>query len=408
LKITKNSLRTLYHVETRGKKVFLRLDINLPLDPISGRILDDTRIRKSIPTIKGLANSALVIASHQSRPMKSDFTTMKIHANAIQKMLGRKVKFIPDVMGPSAIRSITRLREGEILVLDNLRLCAEDNFNASPDILRTTHFVNRLGPLFDIYVNDAFAASHRSQPSLAGLPQVIRAYAGKLMENELLTLSRLLNKVVSPRVLCLGGAKLETKLSILETMLQNDNMDSVLVSGQAGIIFLNVAGYEIGARNQGIIGSGEQLLLASRILRNFEDRVILPRDVAVNDGGTRVNCGLDEIDNRPIYDIGPETEEVFAGALRGAKSIFANGPAGFFEMEGFRRGTDSLLLAIAMSKAKVKVLGGGHLGSLAAEMGISKNVHVSTGGGVLLALLGGEELPAITPLIKKGRAAKKK
>ncbi|MBU7004338.1 MAG: phosphoglycerate kinase, partial [Theionarchaea archaeon] len=399
-----SALRTLARVNTKGKRVFLRLDINLPLDPISGRILDETRITKSLPTIERLSDSALVIASHQSRPLKSDFTSMDIHARAIHKLIGRDVKFIPDVMGPAAIAAISKLQAGEILVLDNLRLCSEENYNADPGTLRETHFVKRLGPLFDIYVNDAFAASHRSQPSLAGLPLVIDAYAGKLMEDELIALSNLLDKAGSPRVLCLGGAKLETKLKILETMFENDNVDRVLVSGQAGIIFLEASGQAIGSRNQAIIESSEQLLLASRLLASFEDRIVIPSDVAVLDDGKRLECGLDDINNRPIYDIGPETEEAFGKILRTAQSIFANGPAGFFEMDGFRRGTDSLLLAIAMSKAKVKVLGGGHLGSLAAEMGMSRNLHVSTGGGVLLALLGGNELPAISPLIRNNNS----
>ena len=405
--IDRASLRTLDNARIRGRKVFLRLDINLPLDPRTGRILDITRLTESLPTIRALEDSALVLASHQSRPMKSDFSTMQRHADMLEGMIGKPVSFIPDVMGPAALDAIGRLGPGEILVLDNLRMCSEENHNADPRTLRRTHFVRRLSPLFDVYVNDAFAASHRYQPSLAGLPLVIDAYAGKLMEKELLAFSKLIGKAGRPRVLSLGGAKLETKLRILETMLRNDNVDSVLVSGQAGIIFAGAAGHDIGTGNVGLMTSEEQMLVAKRILESHPGKIKIPVDFAVQDAGERVECGLDEISDRPVLDIGSQTTGVFAEKLIEAESIFANGPAGFFEMEGFRKGTDSLLLAIAMSKASVKVLGGGHLGSLAAEMGISRNVHVSTGGGVLLALLGGEELPAIS-LLLKGKAARGK
>lgn len=406
--VLRTHLRTLDQVDAEGKKVFLRLDINLPLDPRTLQILDDTRIVKSMPTVKQLADSALVIASHQSRPMKSDFATMEKHAEMIQNTVKRKVTFIPDVIGPAAINAISRVRPGEILVLDNLRLCSEENYNAEEKTLVHTHFVRRLAPLFDLYVNDAFAASHRCQPSLAGLPQVIEPYAGRLMEDELLTLSRLLRKVASPRTLCLGGAKLETKLRLLETMLQTDNVDEVLVSGLAGIVFLKAAGYDIGTANLNIIETSEQMLMASRILDSYSDRIVLPVDVAVKEDGKRVECGVDEISNRAILDIGSETTGIFADHLAESRSIFANGPTGFFEMEDFRKGTVSLLLAIAMSRAGVKVLGGGHLGSLAAEIGMSRNVHISTGGGVLLALLGGEELPAISVLTKEWHKKPKK
>jgi phosphoglycerate kinase len=402
--IDRSSLRTLDHVKTQGRKVFLRLDINLPLDPLSGRILDTSRIVKSLPTIGRLANSALVIASHQSRPLRADFVSMERHAEMIGTLTGRPVMFVPDVIGPAAIEAIKRLRPSEALLLDNLRLCSEENHNADPKTLRNTHFVRRLSPLFDIYVNDAFAASHRAQPSLAGLPLVIRPYAGKLMAEELGTLHNLMNKAGAPRVLCLGGAKLETKLRFLETMLGNGNVEKVLLSGQAGMVFLSVVGHDVGEANLGVVRSTESLLLASRIAAKYPDMIVPPVDVAVQENGSRVECGVDEIGNRPILDIGPNTTGVFADELANAKTIFANGPAGVFEIEEFREGTDSLLLGIAMSRARVKVLGGGHLGSLAAEMGMSDKVHVSTGGGVLLALLGGETLPAISALARRANS----
>ncbi len=386
-------LRTIDDLESRGGKIFVRMDINLPLDPRSWEVLDDTRIVKSLPTLEELVDCALVIGSHQSRPLKSDFSSMSQHAEIIGRELDKEVQYVPDIIGPAALRSIRELEPGQILMLDNLRLCSEENHNASPSALLNTHLVRRLSPLFDHYVNDAFAASHRSQPSLVGLPQVIEPYAGRLMTDEIGSISHMLDRMDAPRTLCLGGAKLETKLGLLRVMLDNQNVDKVLVSGLAGIAFMAAAGYKVGAANADTVRSC--LPLAESILEKHEDRLVLPVDVAVDEDGDRVECDLEGVANRVILDVGSRTTRLFAEHLKESRSIFANGPAGFFEMERFRKGTDSLLLAIAMSPAPVKVLGGGHLGSLAGELGMSDGVHISTGGGIILALLGGEKLPAI-------------
>jgi phosphoglycerate kinase len=393
LKAEKRALRTLDDIREPEAKVFLRLDVNLPLDPISWDILDHTRITKSLPTLRRLSNAALVLGSHQSRPLKSDFSSLEKHARILADELKREVKFVPDVLGPTARDAIDELEPGEILVLDNLRFCAEENYNAPPESLVRTHFVRKLAPLFDLYVNDAFAASHRTQPSLVGLPQVLEPFAGRLMEDEITALGRLFERMDKPRTLCLGGAKLETKLELLESMLRKDKVDEVLVSGLAGIAFVQAAGFKVGPSNERTVKGA--LAIAARIYRDQRDKIVLPADVAVKEDGERVECSLDEIGDRMILDVGSQTTGIFADRLRESRSIFANGPAGFFEFDDFRKGTDSLLLAIAMSPAPVKVLGGGHLGSLAAELGMSEELHISTGGGVILALLEGEELPAI-------------
>jgi len=393
LKAEKRALRTLDDIREPEAKVFLRLDVNLPLDPISWDILDHTRITKSLPTLRRLSNAALVLGSHQSRPLKSDFSSLEKHARILADELKREVKFVPDVLGPTARDAIDELEPGEILVLDNLRFCAEENYNAPPESLVRTHFVRKLAPLFDLYVNDAFAASHRTQPSLVGLPQVLEPFAGRLMEDEITALGRLFERMDKPRTLCLGGAKLETKLELLESMLRKDKVDEVLVSGLAGIAFVQAAGFKVGPSNERTVKGA--LAIAARIYRDQRDKIVLPADVAVKEDGERVECSLDEIGDRMILDVGSQTTGIFADRLRESKSIFANGPAGFFEFDDFRKGTDSLLLAIAMSPAPVKVLGGGHLGSLAAELGMSEELHISTGGGVILALLEGKELPAI-------------
>jgi len=393
LKAEKRALRTLDDIREPEAKVFLRLDVNLPLDPISWDILDHTRITKSLPTLRRLSNAALVLGIHQSRPLKSDFSSLEKHARILADELKREVKFVPDVLGPTARDAIDELEPGEILVLDNLRFCAEENYNAPPESLVRTHFVRKLAPLFDLYVNDAFAASHRTQPSLVGLPQVLEPFAGRLMEDEITALGRLFERMDKPRTLCLGGAKLETKLELLESMLRKDKVDEVLVSGLAGIAFVQAAGFKVGPSNERTVKGA--LAIAARIYRDQRDKIVLPADVAVKEDGERVECSLDEIGDRMILDVGSQTTGIFADRLRESKSIFANGPAGFFEFDDFRKGTDSLLLAIAMSPAPVKVLGGGHLGSLAAELGMSEELHISTGGGVILALLEGKELPAI-------------
>src|SRR5208337_1085247 len=198
---------TLDDFELRDKHVLLRLDINVPLDPNTKNILDEGRIIAATPTLDALAGAKVTVLSHQSRPGRDDFTSLQQHANLLQKNCSQSVRFVEDVMGPAARQAIREVRSGEVLVLDNVRFCAEESLEASAKKLARTNLVSRLAPLFDLYVNDAFAAAHRSQASLVGFPFLLPSAAGKLMERELVALKRLLVEPDRPSTYILGGAK---------------------------------------------------------------------------------------------------------------------------------------------------------------------------------------------------------
>src|SRR6266540_2626771 len=207
-------------VDTTNKRVFLRVDINVPLDPSSHQILDDTRIRATAETLSELDDAKVVLASHQSRPGKDDFTSLEPHAIALGQYCNQRVRFVEDVLGPLARQEIARVQPGEVLVLDNLRLCAEENMNDKPEKLVKTNLVRRLAPLFELYVNDAFATAHRAQPSIIGLTEVLPSFAGRLMEKELKAVSTLLQEPKRPCVYVLGGAKVEDKVPVIQHMLE--------------------------------------------------------------------------------------------------------------------------------------------------------------------------------------------
>ncbi len=225
-------------METRDKRVFLRVDINVPLDPSTHQILDDTRIKAISKTLSELDEARVVLGSHQSRPGKDDFTSLEPHANLLSQYCSQKIKFVDDVIGPHALLKITKIQPGEILVLDNLRFCAEENIDDKREKLVKTHFVRRLAPLFDLYVDDAFATAHRSQPSIVGLPELLPSAAGRLMEKELDAVSTLLEEPKRPCVYALGGSKIEDKIPVIENILSRGKADKVLLGGVPAKLFL--------------------------------------------------------------------------------------------------------------------------------------------------------------------------
>jgi len=394
--------------DLKGKAVFVRVDINSPIDPISKEILDDSRIRATVETLDCLANSRVVIGSHQSRPGMHDFTSLDIHAGALRKYCRREVKFVPDVIGPNAVDEIKRVKVGEILVLDNLRMAAEEVVEAPPEKLVKTHFVQRLAPLFDLYVNDAFAAAHRSQPSLAGLPEVLPAVAGRLMEKELRALNVVLGEPQRPCLYLLGGAKAEDKIPVIEHILERGKADKVLLGGVPGKVFLKASGHRLSADDEREMGGlGDHVKRAEAILSQYRDFIGMPVDVAIEEGGARVEYAFDGMSRGVALDMGKKTIEKYSAEIQKAATIVANGPLGVFEREGFDLGTRTVLRAIADADAYT-VIGGGHLVGLASMMGLQdKFSHVSTAGGAMLSLLAGEKLPAIEALRRAARRLRK-
>jgi phosphoglycerate kinase len=399
---------TLDDVVTSGKTVFVRVDINSPLDPKTKQIIDDTRIRMTRYTLESLNDAKVVVGSHQGRPGDEDFTSLEAHAKLLQKHVAQRVTFVEDTIGPEAREQIRNLKAGEILVLDNLRLCSEENISATPEKLADTIMVRRLAPLFDVYVNDAFATAHRVQASIVGLPQAVRAVAGRLMAKELEALKQAYHNPQRPSVYIIGGAKAEDKLPIIENILDTGKADRVLVGGVVADVFLRAAGADFGqAENRKLEKSPALLEKARSILKNYKDKVVLPKDLAFLRNGKRVDVPVGQgTDGDAVCDIGKETSSQYAEIIKESKTVVSSGPLGVFEEEGFELGSRTVLEAMATQGA-CSVVGGGHMGSYASSLGLDKRIsHVSTAGGAMLAFLAGQELPGVKALVDAARRQK--
>lgn len=395
---------TLDDVDVTGKTVLVRVDMNSPIDPRTGEILDDARIRECAPTIEELARKGakVVVLAHQGRPGDEDFTTLERHAKKLEEVLGFPVKYIEDILGPAARESIRGLRSGEVLVLENIRFCAEENLNRLPEEQARTHLVRKLAELVDIYVNDAFGAAHRSQPSLVGFGELLPTVAGRLMERELRGLSRALSPE-RPCIYVLGGAKVDDSLKIIENVLGKGMADEVLTGGLVGQTFM-AAERDIGEPNLKLLlerGFEGEIQRARKLLLSHGDRIRVPLDVVVDDGGRPKEIAVEELPtNLPICDIGSRTIQMYSETIIRAGTVVANGPLGIFEKPAFARGTFEVLKAMANSKA-FTILGGGHVVAAARAAGVIERIkHVSTGGGACIAFLSGEPMPVVEMLTK--------
>jgi phosphoglycerate kinase len=383
--------------------------MNSPLDLGSNQILDDSRIQAAKPTLDALRSARTVVISHQSRPGKEDFTSLQQHAKLLQKVCSQRVKFVEDVMGPTALEAIRKTDIGEVLVLDNVRLCAEENLEETGEKLSKTILVTRIAPLFDLYVNDAFATSHRSQASLVGFPRVIPSAAGKLLEKELAALKKLLKEPESPSTYLLGGTKIEDKVPVVENILATGKADHVLVGGNVSKVFLKARGQKFNAPEEQWLGkASDQVLKATEIIKKYGKRIVTPTDFGTLMEGKRVEIDSKKLPNAEnVMDIGTSTAEDFAGIIKESKTVVASGPMGVFEQDGFETGTRTVLEAMANSDA-FTVIGGGHMAGYAGILGIANRFsHVSTAGGAMLSLLAGEELPAIVALVESSKRHRK-
>ena len=401
---------TLDDFQLRDKRVLLRLDINAPLDPSSNQILDDGRFVAAKPTLDALASARVAILSHQSRPGRGDFTSLQAHASILQNICAQKVGFVEDVMGPTARTAIKDLRSGDVLVLDNVRFCSEESLEDAGAKLAKTNLVRRLAPLFDIYVNDAFAAAHRAQASLVGFPYVLPSAAGRLMEKELKAIKHLMMNPAHPSTYLLGGAKVEDKVPVIENILATKKADHVLVGGNVAKIFLKASDYKLGESDERELGDvTDEVLKANRILSKYRKRIVLPSDFGTERDGRRVDTRVELLSRGGrALDIGSQTAGRFSEMIAESRTVVASGPMGVFEQDGFETGTRAILESMANSNA-FTVIGGGHMSGYAGILGIADRLsHVSTAGGAMLSMLAGEELPAITALVDSAERVGKK
>ena len=394
---------TIDDFDVEDKTVLVRVDINAPVDPSSGIILDDTRLKLHAQTIKELSNKGakVVLLAHQSRPGKKDFTTLSQHADALSDILNLRVKYVDALFSNAAKEAIKALKPHEILLLENARFFSEETLSRTPEEQSETLLVRNLSPLIDYFVNDAFAAAHRSQASLVGFTVNTPSAAGRVMEKELTVIQDALDNVEHPCVFLLGGMKPDDSIDVMENVLNNGTADSILTTGIVGNIVLWAAGVDIGQVNKDFIASRgyEDMVEKSKeLIERFGDKVKYPIDVACEIDGERVDIDNGEIPNEAIFDIGVKTIAFYAKEIRDAKYIFANGPAGVFEDPKFAMGTEDLINAMASSEG-FSLIGGGHIAAATAGLGLEDQMsHLSSGGGACISMLAGKKLAAVEAL----------
>ncbi|MGC9147518.1 MAG: phosphoglycerate kinase [Infirmifilum sp.] len=404
-------IKTLDDVDVKGKTVGVRADFNSPIDPKTGKLLDYTRITAHAETtIRELVEkkAKVVVISHQGRKGDPDFTSLREHAEILERYFPGRVRFVPDVFGDKAVEEIRSIKDGEILVLENVRYWDGETKNASPEEHSKSELVARLAPFFEVYVVDAFSAAHRPHASLVGFAPVVKHYvAGRVMERELRALYRVRNNPERPCVYVIGGAKAEDTAEIIKSVLGENIADKILTGGLVANLLLHSAGYNIGFENVKILEEKGFLSLEKELkilLDKYKDRVLLPVDLALDIDGKRVEVEVSRLPARGIIkDIGTKTADLYSGLIKNAKTVVMNGPMGIFEDDRFSIGTKKVFESMVSSGA-FTLIGGGHTLAAADKLGFSEKIsHVSTGGGALIEFLIKGTLPVVEVLKKYGQ-----
>jgi phosphoglycerate kinase len=396
---------TLDSFDLKGKTVLLRLDLNSPIHPITGEILSESRLKSHIKTINDLKLSKVVIMAHQSRPGKSDFIPLKEHSRRLQRLVGRKITFVDSLFNSNAINEISKMKDGDILMLENTRFYSEDVSldTTDYDVLESTNFVRNLSQIIDYFVNDAFPAIHRPQTSLIGFTRLVPNLAGRLIENEITALDRFLKGNEKPKIAILGGAKIDDSIAVSKSFLEKNIVKTIIAGGVVGNAFLMAKGVNIGKKNKDFIIKNNKnhdklISICKELLEKFTDRIIIPVDSILNPSGKVLNTRESVPDDEIMADIGPETASIFREAIGKAKGIFINGPMGMYEIAEYAGGTLDIFMAVAEANA-IKIAGGGHTISVLESLKVMDKVdHVSTGGGALISYLSGEKMPVLEAL----------
>lgn len=410
-------IHTLDEFDVRGKTVLCRVDMNQPVDRATDSLKSIQRITACAPTVKELSErgAKVVLLAHQGSDIEyKNFYCTRPHAKMLTELLGREVRWIDDVTGPAAREAIKGLKDGEILLLDNVRFCSEEQTLFEMKLQLTheqqakTQVVEKLAPLADLYVCDAFAAAHRDQPTLCGFEQVLPSAMGRLFEREYCVVSELMEKPEHPCVFVLGGSKISDAFMMMETVLSSGAADTVLTGGLVGEILLASQGKEIGSGTLGFIlksGYGEYIEKAKGIYEKYADKIILPADLAQVVDGVRQESLADVIPaDFNAIDIGTATANLYREIILKAKTVFANGPVGVFEQEPSEYGTKVLFEAMADTEGYT-VVGGGDSVTAAKKYGVTDKLgYICTGGGALIRFLTGEELPVVKALRHAAKA----
>jgi phosphoglycerate kinase len=387
---------TIEDLAIKGKRIFIRADFNVPIDE-NLKITDDRRIRSTLPTINYAIDEGakIILSSHLGRPKgKTDprFSLAPV-AKRLQRLLNKEVSFLPDCIGNQAESFTSKMQEGDVVLLENLRFHKEEVEN-------NDKFAHALARLADIFVNDAFGASHRSHASIVGMPKYLPSAAGFLLRKEIEFLKGALDNPVKPFVAILGGAKVSGKIGVLENL--GNKVDKVLIGGGMAYTFIKAMGYEVGNS----LVEEDMLDTAQRIRKNLKGlgiKFYLPVDCVIAQSiepgtETKIVPTLEIPKGWKALDIGPASVKLFSEALHDAKTILWNGPMGLFEIDAFSRGTFAVAHAVADAYA-LTIVGGGDTDLAIHRAGVSDAISfISTGGGASLQLLEGKELPGIAAL----------
>jgi phosphoglycerate kinase len=385
-----------------NQRILVRVDVNSPMDP-DGKILDDKRFRGHLPTLRDLEDARVVLMAHQSRAGKKDFTTLEAHAKRFTQLFRREVTYIDDIFGTRARESIRAMKPGDVILLENTRFYSEENISRPAEDHAKSHMVRGLAPLFDLFVNDAFAVSHRSHLSVVGFTEVLPSAAGRLMEKEIEALDMGVRGNEHPSIFVLGGTKADDSIKVIANVFNRGGVDQVLVTGVVATVFQMALGLDVGERNRDFVAGldySELVDVARDLIDKNPGKIVIPKDVALDQDGERLDFAMGRVPpDLQIADIGLETIVEFSKKIREAKIVVLNGTAGIFEKEKFALGTSEILKA--STEAGFSIAGGGHTTAAIEQLGLEpKFSHVSTGGGASISYLSGDLLPGIEALKK--------
>jgi phosphoglycerate kinase len=397
--------KTLNDFNVKNKTVIVRVDFNSEVDPQTKQVTNSVRIyAHAQSTIKELIErgAKVVILSHQGRKGDPEYTDLKQHADILEKMLNRPVKYVDDLFGEKAKNAVKQLREGEILVLENVRSWSEETKKGTPEQQSKTALVQNLAPLADIFVSDAFSVAHRDNVSMIGFTTVLPSAVGRIMERELTQLNKVLENPRHPCIYVMGGAKADDSLEISKYILNNNVADNLLLGGIISQLFMAAKGLNLGKGTMDFLEKKQLLDLIpgiQELLAKYSEKIILPVDVALNVNGKRTEISVSHLPSAyPIFDIGTKTVEKYVKLISNAQSIVVSGPLGVYENNNFCYGTKTIFETIANSKTS-SLAGGGNTIAALDQYGLTNKIsYISTAGGALVEALMGKKLPGVVAL----------
>lgn len=388
--------KTINDLHVKGKRIFCRVDFNVPMD--GGAIADDTRIRAALPTIRHLTGhgAIAILASHMGRPKGKVVEELRLEpvAKRLEELLGKTISYSKEVIGEDVEKQISKLREGDILLLENVRFHPGEEKN-DPELARS--FAN----LADLYVNDAFGTAHRAHVSTEGVAKFLPSAAGFLMEKELEVLGNALSNPQRPFTAIIGGAKVKDKIGVIDNLLEK--VDHLVIGGGLAFTFVKAQGHEIGDS----LLEEDKIELAQSFMEKAKEKgvqFLLPIDAVVADSfSENAHIQIVDIEHIPAgwqaLDIGPKTAKLYSDVIKKSKLVIWNGPMGVFEMEPFAQGTKEVAKALAEADNTYSIIGGGDSARAVEHFGLSEKMdHISTGGGASLEFMEGKHLPGIAAL----------